>query len=276
MELPDPVELPDGVELPDPNAALTAIATRRPLLVVCDFDGTLSPIVADPGMAALAEGVERVLLALLEFPGVHVAVMSGRGHDDLADRVGRSLGVHLIGSHGAEYGRPADQSLTGLRDDLVGELRELLAPYDGAFLEIKPVSASVHTRRMPDRQAAATLRDLTVAGPGATTQRTVKAGKEVVEISVIEADKGVALRRLADQVAAAAIVYFGDDVTDEDAFAVLGHGDMGIKVGQGPTRAGYRLPDSSGVVVSLHHLVDALADGDADLRMAHWIDPPRS
>lgn len=259
---------------PDPMSALAEIAARRPLLVVTDFDGTLSPIVADPGAAALISGAEQILLRLRDIPGVQVAVMSGRGHNDLADRVGRHPGVTLIGSHGAEYGSAADASLVGHRDDLVAELRELLEPYADAFLEIKPVSASVHTRRMADRPAAAELREQTLAGPGAVAGRTVKVGKEVVEIAVVEANKGVALKRLADEVGAAAIVYFGDDVTDEDAFAVLAPDDVGIKVGEGPTRAGFRVPDSAGVLTALDHLADVLADNDDDLRMAHWIDPP--
>ena len=254
--------------------ALTEIASRRPLLVVTDFDGTLSPIVADPTQAALADGAEQILSRLSQVPGVHVAVMSGRGYTDLGERVGSLSGVHLIGSHGAEYGAAADSTLMYQRDELVRELQALLAPYDDAFLEIKPVSASVHTRRMADRAAAAELRARTLSGPGSVVGRTVKAGKDVVEIAVVEADKGVALRRLANEVGAAWIVYLGDDVTDEDAFAVLGPDDIGIKVGHGPTQARYRLTDSAAVLTTLDHLGDVLASEDDDLRMAHWIDTP--
>lgn len=258
---------------PDPILALSEVAARRPLLVVTDFDGTLSAIVADPGEAALIAGGQDMLLRLVDIPGVHVTVMSGRGYDDLAERVGRHDGVFLVGSHGAEYGTAA-ASLGGRRDDLVDELRELLTPYDDAFLEIKPVSASVHTRRMADRIAAARLREATVAGPGAVPGRTVKVGKEVVEIAVVEANKGVALSRRAGEVGAASIVYLGDDVTDEDAFAVLGPADVGIKVGDGPTRAGYRVADSAAVLTALDHLANALVSDDEGLRMAHWIDIP--
>ncbi|MEJ7770965.1 MAG: trehalose-phosphatase [Geodermatophilaceae bacterium] len=244
----------------DLMSALTEIAGRRPLLVVTDFDGTLSAIVADPAAAALVDGAEPILLRLAECPGVRVAVMSGRGYADLADRVGSHRDLFLIGSHGAEYGGPADASLLGRRDGLVAELRALLLPYDGSFLEVKPVSASVHTRRMPNRSAAAALQAATITGPGAVEGRTVKVGKEVVEIAVVvQADKGVALRRLADEVGAAAIVYLGDDVTDEDAFAVLGPDDVGIKVGDGPTAASYRVADSAAVLAVLTHLADVLA-----------------
>ncbi len=243
----------------DLATALTGVAARRPLLVVTDFDGTLSAIVPDPGAAQLVAGAQQILLRLAAYPGVVVAVMSGRGHHDLAERVGRNPEIFLIGSHGAEYGGPADPSLVGRRDALVAELRAVLAPYDEAFLEIKPVSASVHTRRMTDREAAVAVREATIAGPGSSRERTVKVGKEVVEIAVVEADKGVALRRLADQVGAASIVYVGDDLTDEDAFAVLGPDDVGIKVGAGPTAARYRVAGSAAVLAALSHLADVLA-----------------
>jgi len=257
---------------PGPLTALTEVSARRPLLVVTDFDGTLSPIVADPTTAALIAGGQDMLLRLCDIPGVHVTVMSGRGYEDLAQRVGQRTGVFLVGSHGAEYGAAADARLGGHRDGLVAELSALLSPYEGAFLEIKPVSASVHTRRMTDRVAAARLREATVAGPGAVAGRTVKVGKEVVEIAVVAADKGVALRRRADEVGADAIVYLGDDVTDEDAFTVLGPDDVGIKVGDGPSVAGYRVLDSTAVLEVLDHLVNELASDDDGLRMAHWID----
>ncbi|MGI8721802.1 MAG: trehalose-phosphatase, partial [Geodermatophilaceae bacterium] len=175
----------------DPAPALTDIATRRPLLVVTDFDGTLSPIVPHPAAARLIDGASPILSRLADLPGVRVAVMSGRGFLDLAERVGRLPSVFLIGSHGAEYGGPADRSLLGPRDGLADELRLLLAPYAGALLEIKPVSASVHTRRMLDRNAAVALREATIAGPGSVEGRTVKVGKEVIEIAVMQADKGV-------------------------------------------------------------------------------------
>ncbi len=258
---------------PDTFQALSEVAARRPLLVVTDFDGTLSPIVADPRHAVLAEGADRMLLRLSQFPGVHVGVMSGRGYADLAERVGDIGTVRLVGSHGAEYGGPADTTLAKRRDELVAELQALMGQYGEAFLEIKPVSASVHTRRMTDREAAAVLRDQTRDGPGAVPGRTVKAGKEVVEIAVVEANKGIALRRLADEVGAASTVYLGDDVTDEDAFAVLGSDDVGIKVGEGPTLARCRLADGAAVVTALDYLGDVLAAED-DLRMAHWIDTP--
>mgnify|MGYP002651198913 CR=1 FL=1 len=73
------------------------------------------------------------------------------------------------------------------------------------------------------------------------------AGKGVHELSVLQADKGTALRALATELDADAVVYLGDDVTDEHAFAVLGEGDLGIKVGAGETAASARVDDATAV-----------------------------
>ncbi len=42
---------------------------------------------------------------------------------------------------------------------------------------------------------------------------------------------------------AAAVSFVGDDITDEDVFAALGAGDLGVRVGAGTTSARRRLRD---------------------------------
>ena len=52
----------------------------------------------------------------------------------------------------------------------------------------------------------------------------------------------------------------GDDVTDEEAFAVLGVDDMTIKVGPADSVASHRLRDTDAVAVWLAELANVLAD----------------
>jgi trehalose 6-phosphate phosphatase len=88
----------------------------------------------------------------------------------------------------------------------------------------------------------------------------LKPGKDVLEIAVTDAHKGAALRRLADELGAAATLYLGDDVTDEDGFrALTGPADVTVKIGDGPTEARHRVPDPAGAIAVLNRLADLLA-----------------
>ena len=78
-------------------------------------------------------------------------------------------------------------------------------------------------------------------------------GKNVVELTVREANKGNAVVALAQVSSSQATLYVGDDVTDERAFAALNppSGDLTVKVGDGQTAATQRVPDPASVVQML-------------------------
>src|SRR5262249_3951526 len=61
------------------------------------------------------------------------------------------------------------------------------------------------------------------------------------------------------QVAASATLMLGDDVTDEDAFALLSGPDVSVKAGPGETCAKYRVADT----VEVARLLARLAEGRA-------------
>jgi pentatricopeptide repeat protein len=68
-------------------------------------------------------------------------------------------------------------------------------------------------------------------------------GKKVVELLVLPTNKGTAIDALRMQLSVGAVLYLGDDVTDENAFAGLHGPDVGIKIGLGETQAGYRVAE---------------------------------
>lgn len=51
------------------------------------------------------------------------------------------------------------------------------------------------------------------------------------------------------------VVFFGDDVTDEDVFAVLRAGDIGVRVGPEYSLAQYRVGGPDGVAEALQLLL---------------------
>ena len=82
------------------------------------------------------------------------------------------------------------------------------------------------------------------------------AGKAVLEFAVIVTDKGEAVDVLRDRSGATAVVFLGDDVTDEKAFRRMRDGDIGVKVGPGDSLAGFRVDSPEDVASVLAHLVN--------------------
>jgi len=235
----------DALE-PALHAAVRVLARVPQLLVACDYDGTLAPIVTDPTQAAPLPESVAAIRALASLPQTTVAVVSGRALRDLATLSRLPAEVHLVGSHGSEFDIGFVQrlapELVDLRARLQTTIETIIRDYPGVRIEAKPASVAVHTRGTPDEVARA-VADALYAGPGTWVDVHVTAGKQVVELSVITTHKGTAIDALRTQISASAVLFVGDDVTDENAFAHLAGPDVGIKIGPGPTRAQYRVAD---------------------------------
>ncbi|RBY96887.1 trehalose-phosphatase [Blastococcus sp. TF02-8] len=239
------------------EAALAAVAARRPLLVASDYDGVLARLRDDPSAAVPEPGVSEALASLAAVDGVAVALVSGRGVEDLQRTSGLAGPFRWVGSHGAEYDGPLSGDLAEHRDELARLLGPEVAGTPGARLEVKPASVAVHVRQVADRDAAAEL--LARARALVDSSLTMKPGKDVLEMAVTDADKGSALRRLMADLGAAGAVYLGDDVTDEDGFRALAGNGVSVKVGEGETAAHHRVPDPAGALRVLTRLRELLA-----------------
>ena len=252
------------------DSALAQFAEVPRLLIASDFDGVITPIVADrdavqpdaPSLTALRE--------LSELPGVAVALVSGRALADLDSHTRMPSSVVLVGSHGAEVGAlppwmqaevldKSSLAMTPQKEELLASitatLRRIARAHPGTEVETKPTAAVLHTRNAKGRgsinatesalEYAMTLPDVTVTP-----------GKEVVEFAVVPTSKGVAVDTLARASAADAWLYLGDDVTDESVFAQLGERDLGVKVGAGDTAARLRIADTEAVRGVLQRLLE--------------------
>ena len=228
-------------------AALDQLAVAPRVLVASDFDGVLAPLVLDPAESRALPGTLEALEGLAALADTHAAVVSGRELDVLTSLTGLAdSAVTRIGTHGAESSRATRADLTPEQQAMLERVTaDLEAVTDGApsgaHLETKASAVVLHTRRMTDRTAADALE---AAALEVTTRHTglhVLHGKQVVEVGVVRADKGSALLALRDEVGAETVAYFGDDVTDEDAFRALGPDDVTVKVGEGDTAARFRV-----------------------------------
>ena len=236
--------------------ALDRLRDRRPLLVASDYDGVLAPLVDDPSAAVPLPGVADVLARLAALPGVTVALVSGRGVDDLRTTSGLDGPFRWIGSHGAEFDGPLGGELADRRDALRDRLAPVVAGTARARLEVKPAGVAVHVREVADRAAGAALLERVhmLVDPSLTK----KPGKDVLEVAIVDADKGTAVRRLRSELGASAAIYLGDDRTDEDAFRALDANDIGVKIGDGVTAARYRVDDPAGALALLQRLARVL------------------
>jgi trehalose-phosphatase len=244
---------------PDVDAGLRRLADQRPLVVALDFDGVCAPLVDDPAASRALPGTAAAVEALAGLDGVEVAFVSGRSLASLTEVAMAPPGVLLVGGHGAETGDDIalPEREAALLAQVTAEVEAVVADAPGTAAEHKPTTVVLHTRRAPEEVAAAASRAV-LDGPGARDGVHVRTGHDVVELSVVTADKGQAVRTLRERVGAAAVLYAGDDVTDEDAFAVLDDGDLGVKVGPGDTRAHVRVGSPEDVTVLLERLLDLL------------------
>lgn len=250
----------DDVTFDDPQVLAAHVATcARPLLVGFDVDGVLSPLVAHAADAALVPGVLDSLIALAAV--TPVGVVSGRSIDGLT-RFGFPTDLMMAGSHGAEWrGRPF-RPLDAAETHRMKRIRDAAdqaarAAGPGAWVEIKPTALVVHVKEADPARASAAFARLERDArsiPGTHIQH----GHNVLEISVREASKAVAVMAMATEVAAATTVFLGDDLTDENVFARLAPTDIGIRVGTGPTSASHRLRDPEAVRRFVAALVTAL------------------
>jgi trehalose-phosphatase len=255
--------VPSGSFEPALEAAVFRIATVDRLLVASDFDGTLAPIVEDPARARALPAAEAALVRLAEAPHTTVALLSGRSLASLRAGVGR-LADHaiLVGGHGIERedDGPTIEETAAL-DALSRQLDESIEDVPGAWVERKPFSVVVHVRMVePDEQEATLERASKLAED---SEMHVLPGHAVIEALVRVPAKGRALERLRASSSADAVVYLGDDVTDDDAFAILGPEDLGVSIGPTPTNAAFRIPSPRAAAEMLALLADGRAQGAA-------------
>lgn len=248
--------------------ALARTLENRPLAIFLDYDGTLTPIVARPDLAILGEPMREALRRLSAVWPTHI--ISGRGLEDVQRLVGIDS-LWYAGSHGFDIapprgirgGKQLAPELEPAVHRAAEELRRATAAIPGVLVEDKRFSVAVHYRLVDQALVAAIERMVDNIEAGCRGLKKAY-GKKVFELRpAMDWDKGKALLWLleATGLTSAFPVYVGDDVTDEDAFAVLTERGMGILVSEQPrpTAASYSLRDTSEVGELLERLASLTA-----------------
>ncbi|HEY6581860.1 MAG TPA: trehalose-phosphatase [Rubrobacter sp.] len=196
----------------------------RTVAVLTDIDGTLAPIVPTPDMSEVSEELKDLLSQLSE-RYLLVAGISGRKTEDALDLIGLEDVVYF-GNHGFEILRDGEvevipEALPYLEkvQELEHLAREVLVP-QGAFVEEKGITASIHYRNAPREVGEKCVRFVKREGERLGLRITV--GRGVVEARPpIRADKGTAVRTLVEEYHPQKAMFIGDDTTDLDAFREL-------------------------------------------------------
>ncbi|PPF61562.1 trehalose-phosphatase [Clavibacter michiganensis] len=232
---------------------LRELARTERLLVALDFDGTLAPEVDVPSHARALPEARRAVLDLLKLDSTRVALISGRAMESLEQVSDLPDDVLLVGSHGVEIRLDSPTRLTldtqelAQVDVLSEVLEEVADRVDDVWIESKPAGFALHTR-LASEEGSRQAHLMALAETKSEIEGlTVREGKNVLEFSIRSTTKGEALLHLKEYTKATAVLYAGDDVTDEDAFAVLRSGDFGLKSGSGKTIAEFRVSDEAEV-----------------------------
>jgi len=243
---------------------LNRLKEAEQVLLLSDYDGTLTPIAARPELAVLGQEARHTLLSLSRQDKYIVGIVSGRGLPNVAAIVDLPQLVYA-GNHGLEiagpdldFVHPEAKSMGETRCLLLHDLQENLPLLPGVFVEDKGMTLSVHYRLAADELAGEIESRFNTAvspylKPGGWKKLV---GKKVFEVRPdIPWDKGNAIAYLQDAYPRASLTfYFGDDLTDEDGFEVVqSGGGIAIFVGQArqPTKAMYRLDSPQEVLETL-------------------------
>jgi len=209
-----------------------------------DFDGTLVDIASHPQAVVIPPGLPGTLARMRDMLAGAVAVVSGRPIRQI-DRLLAPLVLSVAGVHGGER-RRADGSLARQAIRPMRQVRQaaqaLVRAHPALRLEIKRGALALHYRQAPELQTLclASMQAAVEQSPGLT----LLCGKMVVEAKPSCTSKSQAIEAFLQEppFVARTAVFVGDDLTDEAAFiSVQQHGGIGVKVGEGPTAARYRV-----------------------------------
>jgi trehalose 6-phosphate phosphatase len=226
--------------------------------VFLDFDGTLVGLRPRPEDVRVPKGVRQLLRRLARHERVSVVIASGRRVRDLKRLIGLKR-LRYFGVHGAEPQgggvRLSKRTRAALREAHGSFVREA-TQLRGVWVEPKGISFAVHYRRAASPSVLRARQSLLrIVGDFGDVLRILN-GKEVWEVlpREIGGKWGVVEKVTGEMPEGTAIIYIGDDETDEEAFRVLPD-QITVAVGKrSDTRARYYLPSSASVLRFLAQL----------------------
>ena len=230
-------------------------------LILLDYDGTLVSFSEKPEETKPDDELLGLLKSLTLDDKNKVVIISGRDKKFLEKWFG-SLDVHLAAEHGAWIKRRKEdwETIRPLKNDWKEKLRPIIESFvkqtPDSFIEEKDFSLVGHYRKSDAGLASANakrLRDALLSS-ASVLGLDVMEGNKAIEVKIAGITKGQAaliwiLKKKWDFILA-----IGDDLTDEDIFAVMPDSGYSIKVGTKPSCAGFRIESPAEVRLLLKKL----------------------
>ncbi len=233
-------------------------------LLLLDYDGTLIPFSTRPEITKPDDELLELLDGLSRKKGNEIVIVSGRDKKTMADWFG-DLNVGLIAEHGV-WLKPANnkwEMIEPLRDDWKEEIQPILQSYvdrtQGTFIEEKGFSLVWHYRKADATLGIARASELIDDLVHLTSNLNLEIleGNKVIEVKNAGINKGRATLQWLSKKNWDFILAAGDDVTDEDFFAILPDLAYSIKVGLAPSQAKFNLDSIAEMRSLLKELVKA-------------------
>jgi trehalose 6-phosphate phosphatase len=237
--------------------------------VLLDVDGTLLEIAARPDEVVVPDGLVATLRTLDRALGGALAIVSGRSVAAI-DSLFRPERFVTAGCHGAEIRtREVFEIAAPVPPWIAGRAKALSSDIPGVTIEDKVYALSIHYRTVPDRAQQVTDIVESWRARLAADGFTILPGKRVLDIKPAAVSKGTAVRKLMSLApfAGRVPVFAGDDITDEEVFAVLPEFDgVGLSVGRQMDGATFAFDTPAGIRSWLTEIAQAIGGKDKGIR----------
>ena len=206
------------------------LATPSAYALFVDFDGTLADIAPSPELVKVEPGLPQDIIRLQGLLGGAVAVVTGRRISEvnrhLAPAQLPGSGLHGLEFRSAPFGAEettghAEQIGIGLPPALFDAVVALTRAMTGVWLENKGPILSIHYRQAPEFASELGIKLARLLNEQSFGFH-VKQGRAVFELIPNGTSKGTALAEIMRHApfAGRRPIMIGDDLADEEAFAV--------------------------------------------------------
>src|SRR3989339_54278 len=232
-------------------------------MLLLDYDGTLVGFYDKPELAMPDNELLNIIEKLSAQKGNSIVIISGRDRNTM-DSWFSKLNLTLVAEHGVwikDIGKDW-KTLHHLKREWKKEITPILELFVDrtplSFLEEKDYSLVWHYRNVNTNLASNRVNELKNILANFTVNLNIGflEGNKVLEIKNLGINKGAATTRMIRKQKPDFIISVGDDLTDEDMFAVLDANAYSIRIGNEKSKAKFHLKSYKDVRVLLKKLGD--------------------